>query len=325
MMYRRPLALIAPLFALVIASSCSDSSQDPEITAPNDQQETQNPPLVVEPQSADITFRDYLKNDDQRRFYDELRARGTLTVALREGDESYKVQPDGTIQGFDYYYAEAFANALGIPLKTTIVQEIADFYAQETGFDPAVMSDENLSYQPALFNQVDVLAAPFAINAWRERLSAMVPFFPVGLGIIGRNVGNVERYTDLDGLSAAIAPGDYLGPFLSDIEQQHDIDIEFREYTESNVYDLLIEGFADFSVDGSLFLARRLNQLNELEVAPLKLSLVSVGWAVDLNDTAMQAILPLFVAYTYESGIMHQLWIEQMGVDFDFYLSITSN
>lgn len=325
MAHHRPLSYFFAFLVLTVASGCGDSSQDQAINLPIEQN---GPATQAESvQIASTTFGQFLTSD-QQAYLADLRQRGKVTVALRAGVDSYAVQPDGTIQGFDYHYALAFAEALDLPLEVTIVQEISEFYAQESGFDPSVMSDESILYKPSLFNKVDILAAPLAVNAWRERLSYMVPMFPVGLGIIGLNVANIESYADLDGLSVAIAPGSFLGPFLRNIEQQYGIELEYREYAQSTagiVYDLLIENFADFSVDGSLFMARRLDTLEELQISPLKLSLVPVGWAVDSSDEAMQSILSSFVAYSFAHGIMHRLWIEQQGVDLDFYLSITGS
>jgi ABC-type amino acid transport substrate-binding protein len=257
-------------------------------------------------------------------YLDELGS--VIAFGSSESELSYEVQDDGSIIGFDYHYARAFAEALGKEARFVLVQSIPEFFMKDGVFDAAVITDTSIRYTPDLFDQVQILASPFAINEWRQRLMTMIPLFPVGVVLIGKDAGEITSFDQLDGTSIAVRAGDFQIPFLNDISATYDIDIEMRIYEETeDVFSLVRDDFADYTIDGSIFLAQGMQELEDLEASPLTLSLIPVGWGIASENGAMASIFEKFVSYSLEEGLLGEIWTEQMGVDFDFYLNLVGS
>lgn len=309
--------LLLLLTALLVG--CSDPKPQASTQAPSPS------PVASQVQAeSSMDFISQLSPDDAEALA-LLQARGSLGFALRISQDSYQPQSDGSIKGFDYHFALAFAEAIGVRPHFELVNQIAEFYADHDGFNPEVITNTSLSYQPSLFSRVDILAAPLAVNAWRQRLSHMVPMFPVGVAIVGPNAGQIQQYSDLNGLAVAVRTGDFQRPLINAISEQHGIELDIQEHQYDRSLAVFESGFDGITLDGSLFLAREMQEAHNLEIAPLRLSLVSVAWAVNHDDPALQLILSRFIDYSLNTGLLPQIWSEQMGVDFGFYLSIVGN
>lgn len=284
-------------------------------------------PRSASAESDDIPVSGFqeLLNEREKAYLSRLQDNGEIRFAVINDEESYYVDENGEYRGFDYVYAGLFAEKLGVQAGFFEQEQITDFFTRNGEFDSTIISDPDISYVPDLMDTVDIYAAPFGINEWRRRLVSMVPFFPVGVVIIGPEASAIESYNDLDGLAAAVRPGDFQIPMLQSIMEEHAVSIRLIEYEEEeDVFAVLREGRADITIDGSLFLARTVQELGDMQVSPLTLSLVPVGWAVDPREEELSSILEKYVAYTLESGTFASVWEQEMGVNFDYYLDLVS-
>jgi ABC-type amino acid transport substrate-binding protein len=303
---------VALLLTALIVVSCGPSADDTERESAAD--------------AADLPENSFLSmlNDDELAY---LEGHGdTLAFAVNQDENSYFVREDGTISGFDYHYARAMAEDLEMRAEFYLTSTVEEFFYFQGEFDQEALLSGELSYTPDLFAEVDVMAAPFAINEWRQRLMYMVPLFPVGVVLIGPDAGDVTQFQDLDGSSMAVRSGDFQVPFLQNLSETYDIAIEMREYPdEQDVFDLLRDGFADYTIDGSIFLARGMQELEDLEASPLSLSLIPVGWGISREDELLAGIIEKYVSFSLDQGILGEIWTEQNGVDFNFYLDLVGS
>lgn len=264
-------------------------------------------------------------NDRELAYLGELQATGVIRYGVISTQESYYLSESGEYRGFDYVFAREFAEALGVSAQFSEQEQISDFFTRDGEFDNNVIGDPEISYVPDLMDEVDIYAAPFGINDWRRKLVSMVPFFPVGVVIIGPEASGIESYEDLDGLSVAVRPGDFQIPLLQSIMEEQNINVEFVKYTDAQeTFNILRDGRADITIDGSLFLARTVQELDDMEVSQLTLSLVPVGWAVDPREEPLTALLEKFVAHSLENGDFASVWEREMGINFDYYLDLVS-
>lgn len=256
---------------------------------------------------------------------DDVRKRGELTFAVRRGQDSYYVDSDGEVRGFDYHLALAFAEATGMPANFVVINDVAEFFADEDGFDPAVITDDSVVYQPRLFRQVDVLAGPLGVTPWRERLSLMVPKHPASVSIIGRNASQINTFEDLTDKVIAVRPGDFMHSLLIRIADENALDFTYLEHNQHSPLQLVIDGDADLVVDGAIFLAREVELVRQLDISPLRLSVVPVAWAVDRSDEDLFQLLSWFVGHSLSSRLYHEIWSREMNIDFDLYLAIAGD
>ncbi len=280
----------------------------------------------AEKQIAQVSdsFYSQLSHEDQA-LVARIQERGRLGFAVRQGQDSYQIDDQGNIRGFDYHLALAFAQALSLPAEFVVIEQVSDFYADQEGFDPAVINDDSIRYHPRLFSQVDVLAGPLGINPWRLRLSRMVAMHPASISIMGPNASQITEKSKLDGKTIPIRPGDFMHSLLLNIMEQEQIQIEFLPFDQENPVEMTLTGQADLAVDGSMFLARSVDLIKQVEVSPLRLSIVPVAWAVQLDDLDLYRILGLFISHSLETRLYHEIWSREMGIDFDLYLSIAGD
>ncbi len=252
---------------------------------------------------------------------------GSLPLAIINQEYSYQRADDGSISGFDYHFALALVEALELEADVYVADELVEYFMRDGEFDQAALiADPDISYTPDIFSRVEILSGPLAINEWRQRLMTMVSLFPVGIVLIGNDASSVLEFADLDGASFAVRPGGFQTNILSSIAREHNLDIDLQEYQEgADVFSLLREGFSDYTIDGSIFLAQGMTQMEGLETSPLILSLVTVGWGVAQDNGTLASIIEKFVAYSLDNGRLGEIFEEQMGVDFDFYLDLVGS
>lgn len=279
------------------------------------------PQQNVGERSPSQNFRSYLSAEELEYLSS---TGGILNVAIMNYEHSYELGTDEVIHGFDYYYALAFVKALGMEARFRVLDSIGDFFAFNGQFDQTVITDSSRTYTPDIFSQVDVAAGPFAINQWRLRLVDMVPLFPVGVAIVGPKAREVQSYGDLDGRSIAVRRGDFQLEVLREISSEHNIRIYIREYdpVQDDVFALLRQGYADYVLDGTFFLAKGIQDIGDMQVSPLTINVVPVGWMFDSEHVVLQEIFERFVSYSLDAGILQEIWGREMGFDFDFYLQM---
>lgn len=258
-------------------------------------------------------------------FLETLADQGTITFAVYPGPESYWEQEDGSITGFDYQLSQFFAELWGVKARYYVLDELSEFFAAESGYDPAVTTDPELRYTPALFDQVDIYAAPLTILPWREKLMTMVDLFPAGIALTGPEAATLGSFADLDGATVAIPEDGFQEGIFTAWEDAYGIRLNRRYFNSSeDVYELLEGGFAEFTLDGSLFVVRGVERYPTMEVAGFTVDLVPVGWGVETSRTELARLLKESVVWALETGRLGDIWTNTMGINFNDYLDVLS-
>lgn len=308
------------LTAISILSLASCSGRDTNDVARAANPEPTNEVDTVGPN--DTAFLDAL-SETAEETVQAIRERGALHVAVIESPESYAPTEPEERQGFDFRLAKDLARRLGVPLSVNADFTVQRFFGNNGEIPEAVYSDADVSYTPDGFREVDMFAAPLAILPWREQLASMIPIYPAGVSIVGRNADAIRTIADLDGLAVTVIEGEFQVSLLEGLMEEYGVSVTFvyRDQSE-NAYDIIRSGSADITLDGSIFVASGIDELGEMEVAPLSLSRVSVGWAVPKDEPGFQEVLSAYIEEALTDGTVARLWKDTHGVDFETYIRL---
>jgi membrane-bound lytic murein transglycosylase MltF len=253
----------------------------------------------------------------------QIQQRGYLEIASVYSPDSYFVTEDGSIEGFDYHLARDLADILGVELKVRLVEEYADFFSVDGVFDSSAAADPDSAYRPDLAEEVDFYAALFYVNEWRSRIMFQIPLAPAGMAVIGPNVGEVVDFQALDGLTAAVYSSSYQQQLLEELAEEQGIDLGFYLVgPDDDPLDAVSRGRADFTIDGAIFIARGLDLLGEMQLAPLSLDPQVLSWMVSRSKPDLASLIGKFVLYATNTGSFGRHWEQQLGVDYEAYLEI---
>ncbi len=261
---------------------------------------------------------------DELNAIDTLRKRGKLSAAVFLSEESYRVLDDGRNVGFDYNMVKELAAFLGLEADILLIQDINEFWAKDGVFDPGVIQDTSIRYTPDLFSQVQVFAGSFGVNEWRSRLVDFIPLYPAALAIVGIGADEILQFADMEGKRVVVTQGGFQMQLLRSLEQTHGFttQVVLVEQGVEEGFDVIADGRADISIDGSLFIARGMQAMEGFTVSPLKLSVVPVAWAVEKGNTGLQSVIGKFIDLSLATQSFHKYWSEGFGVPFDFYLEL---
>jgi ABC-type amino acid transport substrate-binding protein len=250
---------------------------------------------------------------------------GKLTMATVEQEETYIVRDDGSITGFDYELLTKIAQTLGLTLEVSVQDSISNFFKRNGVFNQDVVSDPSISYTPDLLKKVDVYAAAFAILPWREKLMTFIPELPAGLILAGRKGEEIDDITGLDGKRIAVAPGAFQETMITQMMKEKGFTVEFV-YLASNddPFEFVSSGKADYQLDGSVYLARGMKNIEGLSASPINFGRFTIGLAVKKDDTELASILEKYVSLSLADGSFGKLWTANNGVDFDYYLKLVA-
>ncbi|MGL1891474.1 MAG: transporter substrate-binding domain-containing protein [Spirochaetaceae bacterium] len=254
---------------------------------------------------------------------DEKRKTGKLTIATVNSKETYMVKEDGTVIGFDYNLINNLTQILGLQLDINLQEDITGFFAKDGIFDIDVTTDPSIIYTPDLLNEVDIYVGPFSIVPWREKLMTMVPMMPMGQVLAGRVGEEIFDITELDGKRLAVLAGSYQETLILGLMDEKDFTVEFS-YMDStdDPLEFVKAGKADYLLDGAVYVAKGMNSLEEIVVSPVKIDLVTIGWAVRKDNWRLVTILEKYINKSLGNGSFGRLWKENNGVDFEYYLNL---
>jgi ABC-type amino acid transport substrate-binding protein len=264
-------------------------------------------------------------NLEEQDYIDQLRVNGGLKVAVFRSNESYRVSENGDIVGFDYHMALEFANTLGLDIDIKIIDKIDDFWKEEEIFDTKVVTDKSISYTPGLLKEVQMYMGGFGINEWRSRLVKFIPLHPAGLVLFGKNADNITSFSQLDGKVFGASQGSFQEEVIKGLMKQHNIDIKIVGYESSDqnaIFNLIMDGTVDYAIDGSVFIARGMQNLNQLTVSPLPISRSLVAWAVESNNFVLEGLVRKFIDLSLANRTFHKYWDDAYGIPFEVYLEM---
>lgn len=251
------------------------------------------------------------------------RSTGTLSIATINSQEVYQVNDDGSITGFDYKIANSFAQTLGLKLDINIQDDITGFFAKDGVFDPEVTTNPNLVYSPNLLDKVDIYAGPFSIVPWREKLMTMIPMMPMGQILASRAGDEIKDFAELNGKRVAVLAGSYQETFIKNLMEEKGFSANFSYMqTTDEPLNFVKSGKADYLIDGAVYITKGMNNLEGMAVSPIKIDVVTVGWAVNKNNLILESILNKYINKMLSNGNFGRIWKETNGVDFEYYLNM---
>jgi len=257
------------------------------------------------------------------KWLEKKRETGKIIIGTISAEDIYKVEDDGTINGFDYYLAKNFAQTLGLKLEVQLQEDITSFFSKDGVFDNRVVTDPTIIYTPDLLNKVDIYAAPFTILPWREKLLKTVPMMPMGQVLAGRVGEEIDDIIKLDGKKLAVIPGSYQETLITEIMKEKNFSVEFSYMeTYDDPLNFVKDRKADYVIDGAVYVAKGMKNLDGIVVSPIKFDRLSVGWPVRRDNIELITILEKYFNKSLDNGVFRRLWKEANGVDFDYYLNL---
>jgi len=253
----------------------------------------------------------------------QLRETGGLRAAVIRSEDNYLPLPDGSIKGVDYNVAAFIAQELKVPLVLDVQEDLTPFYSYQGSFDPRVVTDESIIYTPDLLKTNDVYILPMSINPWRQRLSSMIPIYPVGIGIVSPRAETIKAFKDLDGLTAVVWEGSFGVQMVEAMAAEHDITInQYLIKGDVPLEEPLSMGKGDFAIDAIFAAASHISKEGPISFSPLVVQTILTGWVVKKEDTALRSILEKMIQYSFEKGKIQEAFEDTYDLSFDNYMQL---
>lgn len=260
---------------------------------------------------------------DEINWIHDKKQDGGLKVATISNKDIYWIEDDGSISGFDYNLLEDFSRVLGLNLQVDVQSSLTNFFSKDGFFPQEVTTDPSITYTPDLLNLVDLYLGPFSIVPWREKMMKMVPMMPVGQVLANREGDDVGNLTDLDGKRVAVIPGSYQETLIKNLMDRDGFKVKFVYMeTDENPLEFVKNKKADYLVDGAVYMAQGMNNLDGMSISPVKIDIVTVGWVVHKEDEVFASLLDKYFNKSLLSGSFGRLWKESSGVELEDYLEI---
>lgn len=270
-----------------------------------------------------VDLHDLELTQEEIEWIDNKKSEGGLKVATISNRDIYWIEEDGSITGFDYNLLEDLSQVLGLNLHMDVQDSIVNFFSKDGEFPQEVTTDPSISYTPDLLNVVDLYLGPFSIVPWREKMMTMVPMMPFGQVLASREGDEVDNLKDLDGKSVAIIPGSYQETLLKGFMEEDDFEVEFvHMQTDDDPLEFVKAGKADYLIDGAVYMAKGMSNLEGMSISPVNIDVVTVGWAVSKDDDIFASLLEKYFNKVLLSGSFGRQWEESSGVNFEHYLKI---
>ncbi len=245
-----------------------------------------------------------------------------VTAAMRIREDTYVPKPDGGADGFDYELLLAFGEALGLPV-TIVDQTTIDAFFTRDGVMPKDLGapGSEYGYTPDLLKTVDLYGGPFAVVPWRQRLMTMIPLFPTRSQLAGRIGEEISTVKDMDGKRIAVIKDSIQHRNLKSLAERANLSFGYVYASgETELFDLVADGKADYFLDGSVYFAKNSAKLTGISLSPFPEEVISTGWGVKKDDGKLVSILGKFMAASLRSGLFGSLWSKTFGMDFDAYI-----
>lgn len=262
-------------------------------------------------------------SQDELDWIHQKKLSGGLKIATISNRDVYWIEDDGSITGFDYNMLEDLSQILGLNLHIEVQDNLTNFFSKDGEFLQDVTTDPSISYTPDLLNTVDLYLGPFSIVPWRKKLMRMIPMMPMGQVLANREGDEVNNLTDLNGKRVAVFPGSYQETLLNNLMDEEDFQVEFVNMkTDEDPLEFVKAGKADYLVDGAVYMAQGMSNLDGMSISPVKIDLVTVGWAVHKDDDVFASLLEKYFSKSLLSGSFAREWEESSGVNLENYLKI---
>jgi len=256
-----------------------------------------------------------------------LQARSASKTPLRAATihvaGTYEEAPDGTRSGLDYEMAKDFARVLGLGLEVTVPHDLKTFFSHDGVIPKDVETNVSLSYTPDLLKTVDLYIGPFSVLPWRLRLMTIVPIYPMQNFLAGRKGEEIRGVNQLDGKRLAILKDSMQDNLLHALAAGKGLTFQYRYMRpEDDLFSAVVDGRADYTLDGALFFAQNRSKMKGLSLSPFPSDPVRVGWCLKKDDVVLAGLVRKYLAKIQENGAFARWFEAGFGTSFSDYLSL---
>ena len=174
------------------------------------------------------------------RTVDQIKESGEITIGVFSDKNPFGyVDNDGTLQGYDVYFADRIAKDLGVELKLVPVEAASRVEFLETA-------------------KVDIILANFTVTDERkEKVDFALPYMKVALGVVSPDSAIITEADQLNGKTLIVVKGTTAESYFT----ENYPDVKLQKYDEYNeAYSALQDGRGDaFSTDNTEVLAWAMN------------------------------------------------------------------
>ena len=299
-------------WAMVLLVSCS----------PPPQPET--PPIVKTQNLAALSFSDLSPTAEETGWLNRRLASGTpLRAATIHVAGTFEETPAGKLSGLDWEMVRDFARVLGLPVEVAVPHDLKTFFSRDGVIPADVETNVAISYTPDLLKKVDLYIGPFSILPWRERLMSMVPIYPMQNFLAGRKGEEIRTVAQLNGKRLALLKDSMQDNLLHHLADKQGLTFQFvYSRPEEDLFAAVLEGRADYTLDGALFFAQNRNKMKGLSLSSFPSDPVRVGWCLKKSDPVLGALVQKYLAKIEENGMFVRWFEAAFGTSFNEYLNL---
>jgi ABC-type amino acid transport substrate-binding protein len=284
------------------------------------------PPREPAPEAAPVplTFADLAPTDQETAWRQARLASGApLRVATVHIKGTFEESPDGRRSGLDYDMAVDLARVLGLKLDVTVPQDLRRFFSRDGVLPADVETNAAITYTPDLLREVDLYIGPFTILPWRERLMSMVALFPMQNFLAGRRGEEIASVTDLNGKRLAVLKDSMQDNLLHNLSAAQGLHLQYVYVRpEDDLFTVVAEKKADYTLDGALFFAQNRIRMNGLSLSPFPSDPVRVGWAMKKTEPVLASLVRKYFDKVQADGSFSRWFEAANGTTFADYLSV---
>jgi len=276
------------------------------------------------PVAPELTRDDLGLTNEESIWIATRKASGTpLRAATVHQTGAFEEAADGTRSGLDFEMVTDLARVLGLPLKIEVPHDLKSFFSRNGTIPPDVVTNLSLVYTPDLLKTVDLYIGPFTVLPWRERLMTMVPIYPMQNFLAGLEGEEIRKVAQLGGKRLAIIKDSMQENLLRDLATKEGLSIRFEYVSpEVDLFALVANGRADYTLDGGLFFAQNRTKMRGLSLSPFPSEPVRVGWSLKKSDPALASIVRKYIAKVQENGQFSRWFEISNGTSFGDYLTM---
>lgn len=250
-------------------------------------------------------------NSEEKAFLNKIRERGYIKAACREKPSVYELTEDGKIIGFHYRMMELFSQFIGVDLKIEIVS-FKDLYSNGDEIGERVITDADYSYDPGIFNDVDLISDTLTVLPWRLKIMDIIPLYPVKQLLILRAGESIDILQKL--VSHKIAVREYSSYHMKFMEIGRHLGLRFTfKFVDDTTFQIreILDGRADISAQDSDLCILIKEQHPDLAIGLPISDIQMIGWGVSHNSPLMSSILKKFFTAVKGMHLFHRVWEEE--------------
>ena len=271
-----------------------------------------------------LVFADLAPTAEETAWRDAHRVPGrTLKAATIRVPGAFEQTPGGTRKGLDWDLLVEFGRVTDLPVEVAVPTNLKSFFSREGTIPADVETNDNEAYTPDLLKKVDLYIGPFAVLPWRERLMTLVSLYPMQNFLAGRKGEEVHSASQLSGKRVAVIQNAMQDNLLKAWETREGVKIRLVYVSpQDDLFDAVIAGRADYTLDGQLFFAQNRKKMRSLTLSPFESDPVRVGWAMKKADRALASLIRKYFTKVQENGEFERIFEVNYGTSFGDYMNV---